>query len=68
MVFGTERLDGCPKIHFPKSMIEKVRVANTKEEEESIIISYGVNDCCSRFVEVKKADIVGMFGGNYTTT
>jgi len=33
-------------------------------ESDSVIISYGVQDCLSRFVEVKKVDIIDMFYGN----
>lgn len=69
MRFGPETVEGCPTIHFPMSMIEKApNTTNDEKEDSMVIISYGVKDCFSRFVQVKKADIVSMFQGNYTNT
>jgi len=67
LTFGKIPIDSCSRIHFVTSMIEKVTFSNsTKDGEEMIIISYGDNDCFSRFVEIKKADIISMFRGkNY---
>jgi len=56
-----ERVDGCSRIHFPMAMVEKV------DDDQTVIISYGDMDCFSRIVEVKKADIVNMFKGNFST-
>ncbi len=63
--FKTEVLESCPRIHFPMSIIDK---HTNDKEQDSVIISYGVQDCYSRFVEVKKSDIVQMFRGNNTSS
>jgi hypothetical protein len=48
----------CPKIHFVMSVIDKV------DDSTKVIISYGVDDCLSRFVHVDKRSIQKMlFGG-----
>jgi len=51
----------CPRIHFITGMIEKVK--NDPSEEDSFILSYGVSDCLSRFVEIKTSEIVRMLSG-----
>ena len=33
------------------------------DEEDAVLISYGVNDCLSRIVEIKKSEIVRMLSG-----
>jgi hypothetical protein len=68
---GPETLASCPRIHFVMSMIEKNPTKNNQRQaindhqQESVIMSYGVQDCYSRIVEVKKSDIINMFKGNY---
>ena len=42
----------CPNIHFVDSLISKTR------DDSRAIISYGVNDCLPRFIEVSKQDLV----------
>ena len=72
-------LANCPRIHFVMGMIDKVKTTTDHHhhhknpqqtsngngtESDSVIISYGVDDCLSRFVEVKKVDIIDMFYGD----
>merc|ERR1712150_378635 len=40
----------CPRIHFVSSMIQKD--SNTS----NVIISYGINDCSYRFIEIEKSE------------
>ena len=61
MIFGppdshneTDRHFDCPRIHFVMSMIEDAY------QPELIWISYGVSDCLSRMIQVRKSDIVQM--------
>ena len=42
----------CPNIHFVDSLISKAT------DDSRAIISYGVNDCLPRFIEVSKKDLV----------
>lgn len=42
----------CPNIHFVSGITEKVG------EDSRMIISYGVNDCVPRFIEIAKRDFV----------
>lgn len=68
-------LPNCSRIHFVMGMIDKAKTnrntnthpfdsnGDTESESDSVIISYGISDCLSRFVEVKKADIIDMFYG-----
>lgn len=42
----------CPNIHFVDSIIEKVG------DDSRVIVSYGVNDCVPRFLELSKQDLV----------
>jgi hypothetical protein len=42
----------CPKIHFVMSLLYKA-----KSNKKSIIVSYGVNDCTPRFIEIKASDV-----------
>jgi len=77
---GNETVDGCPAIHFTMSIIEKHDEETNEQhhqqgasstnnnEEGAVIISYGIGDCYSRFVEVKKSDIISMFRGNNTNS
>lgn len=44
----------CPRIHFVTGIAEKVG------DEERVIISYGVNDCYPRMIEVSKDFLVGL--------
>ena len=41
----------CPKIHFVSSVTPKV------DDDRKVIVSYGINDCLSRMVEIDKSDI-----------
>lgn len=66
LTFGTESLANCPRIHFIMSMIDKPKNHHHQDnldEEELVILSYGVLDCFSRFIQVKKTDIINMFRG-----
>ena len=45
----------CPKIHFALSILDKVDDVNN-----TVIVSYGVSDCLSRFVELSKHEIADM--------
>ena len=47
----------CPKIHFVTGIIEKVSIAGAEDSSKRIIISYGISDCLSRFIEVDKTEI-----------
>ncbi|KAL9187239.1 hypothetical protein ACHAXT_001342 [Thalassiosira profunda] len=44
----------CPRIHFVTGIAEKMGDPNT------VIVSYGVNDCYPRMIEVPKEFLVGM--------
>lgn len=44
------RTFNCPRIHFVSGMIQ--------DSPDSLIISYGVNDCVSRFVRVRVEDVL----------
>jgi hypothetical protein len=60
----------CPRIHFVTGMIDKVEVDkvnnvnnnanNNNNNDGSVILSYGVSDCLSRFIEIKKSEIIRM--------
>lgn len=50
---GNMTLD-CPAIHFVTGMIHKANDPST------LIISYGVGDCSSWFIEVKKQEVVDL--------
>jgi hypothetical protein len=63
--------ENCPFITFVSGITEKA------EDPSKVIISYGINDCISRFVEVDKSELVrllfhptGGFAGvsSYSTT
>ncbi|KAL3899223.1 MAG: hypothetical protein SGARI_006506, partial [Bacillariaceae sp.] len=45
----------CPRIHFVMGMVDKVG-----DDADSVLLSYGVSDCMSRIVEIRKADINAM--------
>ncbi|CAB9509064.1 Inherit from COG: Hemolysin-type calcium-binding [Seminavis robusta] len=56
MVFGDDRHNGqlvlnCPRIHFVSGITEK------HNDPSTILVAYGINDCFSRIVEMKKEDI-----------
>jgi hypothetical protein len=51
----------CPRIHFILGMVDKV------DDESKVILSYGVSDCLSRFVEVNKAEIAQLLWTGPTT-
>lgn len=44
----------CPRIHFITGVAEKIG------DEDTIIVSYGVNDCYPRMMEVKKSFLVSL--------
>lgn len=44
----------CPRIHFPSGIVEKVG------DPDTIIISYGVNDCLPRSMQVPKKEIMDL--------
>lgn len=44
----------CPRIHFVTGIAEKVG------DEETVIVSYGVNDCYPRMMEVSKKFLVSL--------
>ena len=48
----------CPRIHFVTGMVDAA--ASGETSSGSVIISYGISDCLSRFVEIKKSEIVRM--------
>lgn len=54
-----EVFDKCPSIHFVTGIADKLN-----EEEETAIISYGVNDCYPRMIEVPKKVLVGLLKGS----
>jgi hypothetical protein len=45
---------GCPRIHFVTGITEKYG------DEETVIISYGVNDCYPRMIEVSKEFLMSL--------
>ena len=47
----------CPKIHFVTGIIDKVSIAGAEDSTKRVIISYGISDCLSRFIEVDKTEI-----------
>ena len=44
----------CPKIHFVTGIVDKVG------DDSKVIVSYGISDCISRFIEIDKSEIVKM--------
>ncbi|KAL7541302.1 hypothetical protein ACHAXR_010795 [Thalassiosira sp. AJA248-18] len=44
----------CPRIHFVTGVAEKMG------DNETVIVSYGVNDCYPRMIEVTKSFLVGL--------
>ena len=48
------RTYNCPRIHFLSGMTTKVNDPN------AVILAYGINDCYSRFVEVRLSDIYNL--------
>ena len=44
----------CPRIHFVTGVTEKL------DDEGTVIVSYGVNDCYPRMMEVKKSFLVSL--------
>ena len=50
-----EVFDNCPAIHFVTGIADKMG-----DEEETAIVSYGVNDCYPRMIEVSKKFLVGL--------
>ena len=51
LMFGGTHMRTCPRIHFVLGMVDKYN------DDDKIVVSYGVGDCLSRFVELDKADI-----------
>lgn len=54
MKLWKQKYEGCPRIHFVTGITEKVG------DEETVIISYGVNDCYPRMIEVSKEFLVSL--------
>ena len=52
LIIGSETYHRCPRIHFIMGMIEKV------DDPNKLIISYGVDDCISRFIVIDKKHII----------
>ena len=50
-----EVFDNCPAIHFVTGIADKLG-----DEEETAIVSYGVNDCYPRMIEVSKKFLVSL--------
>ena len=51
---GNEIYPNCPSIHFVTGMTEALHDSN------KIVISYGIDDCLSRFIVVDKQHIISM--------
>jgi hypothetical protein len=47
----------CPRIHFVTGITEKI------DDKSTVIVSYGVNDCYPRMVEIKKEFLTGLLKG-----
>jgi hypothetical protein len=54
MKLWKQEYEGCPRIHFVTGITEKYR------DEETVIISYGVNDCYPRMIEVSKEFLMSL--------
>ena len=54
----------CPNIHFAVSIIEK------EGDKNKLIVSYGVNDCVPRFLQISKRDVMVhlLFSGDSNDT
>lgn len=52
--FGKQTFIECPRIHFVTGITEKLG------DDETVIISYGVNDCYPRMIEVSKEFLVSL--------
>ena len=65
----------CPRIHFAMGMADAPRPEELaqgdsdgrpgRDHEPSVIVSYGVSDCLSRFVEIPKSEIVRLLSGGF---
>lgn len=53
-LFMNQKEFNCPRIHFVTGIAEKVG------DDETVIVSYGVNDCYPRMVEVSKRFLLGL--------
>jgi hypothetical protein len=53
LVLGGRRYD-CPRIQFVSGMILKAG------DPDTVIVAYGLNDCLSRFVEFRLADLIDL--------
>eukprot|EP00956_Cyclotella_meneghiniana_P034144 scaffold101887_cov62-Cyclotella_meneghiniana.AAC.1 len=49
----------CPRIHFITGITEKI------DDKETVIVSYGVNDCYPRMVEIKKDFLISLLKGAF---
>lgn len=49
LVLGEIRVPTCPRIHFVSGLLR---------EGDSVIVTYGINDCVSRFVRVPLSEVV----------
>ena len=52
--FGDQKFVECPRIHFITGIAEKLG------DDETVIVSYGVNDCYPRMIEVSKEFLVSL--------
>lgn len=51
----------CPRIHFVSGMTIKA------DDPSSVIVVYGINDCLSRFVEIRLSDVKDLLYGSLRT-
>jgi hypothetical protein len=51
LALGQRRYPACPRIHFVSGLTIKAT------DPSIVIIAYGINDCASRFVEVRLSDV-----------
>lgn len=54
-----EQVYDCPRIHFITGITEKI------DDKETVIVSYGVNDCYPRMMEVKKEFLIDLLKGSF---
>ena len=59
----------CPRLHFVAGIVDAAPSSSETETEKSksggsVIVSYGVSDCMSRFVEIPKTEIIRMLSSD----
>ncbi len=52
--FGKQQFVECPRIHFISGVAEKLG------DDETVIVSYGINDCYPRMIEMSKEFLVSL--------